>query len=137
MKWPNESLTMDELLSDYPEFRDIEWLYCNGWYDGPLDGMVRTKGGSLYYANIIFEHDTGARTYVLTLLDEESQAYEDQKHEDFCKYVGPHWTFVGDVKHFEPGVHTRPQSEWHKFYDKYDWKTPRKLTGEIKGWYTS
>ena len=124
----NENITYDALIRDYPELTGAEWLYANGWYDGPLDGMVTHSGRELY-ASILEEDDDGRRTYALRVLDEDSLAYERQKHADFCEFVGNHWSFEKNCSH-----EVKPQSEWHKFYDKYDWKTHRKLTGKLVGW---
>jgi hypothetical protein len=123
-------LTLEALMRDYPQHMNYKWLYVNDWYDGPISGMIETTPGHQLYAKLKEELDEGERIYSLTKLDNESAVYEAQKHADFVKYVGDHWSFVPGG---ERGT-VKPASEHRKFYDKYPWNDRETLTGKIVGW---
>jgi hypothetical protein len=88
----------------------IKPLWVEDYYDGPLSGFCEYRGRPYYYV----VQDDDWKCFMHPLKDETWNVYME-RNEDFCMYVGDHWndTFKG-----KGGA--KPESEWHKFYDKWN-----------------
>lgn len=88
-------------------------LWVKDFYDWPISGVANFEGKRIFF-KCTEEDDNGER--IFGIYDIPDWTEMDQKHVDFCKYVGEHWNYVDGKR----GTHIlRPQSEHHKFYDKY------------------
>lgn len=64
---------------------NVTWVYAAGWWDGPMDGMVRTGDGRTLWAIVTDERgDDGAdstlRTYALYDMPAGWWAHEHERH---------------------------------------------------------
>jgi hypothetical protein len=87
----------------------VKPLWVEDYYDGPLTGFCEYRGIPYYYVaqeNWI---------YFLYPLKEETWKAHLSVHMDFCEFVGDHWNDGFKSK----GSGVKPESEHHKFYDKY------------------
>ncbi len=115
---------------------DPEFLWINGWYDGPTDGAVRVDG-ELMIARMAAEcwHPEGTcdwyRKYAVMKIPFEDQAEEVERHNDFVHYVSGD---TGEGWSWRPFGY-RPSAEWHKYYEKHP-TDPVLPEGEIVGWFS-
>lgn len=116
---------------DYPKAESIKLLYANDWWDGPLSGMCQYNNESLYF-NYIGDVDDLYLYIAYRLTPDEFQS-EAERHDDFVRYVGDHYCFTTDGSN-----NKRPQSEWHRFYDKYENHHPEYFDeSKIVAWFDS
>jgi len=106
-------------------------LWDNGYYDGPLSGVVEYKGEKHYF-DLLKEYDSEKlrkkvyrtfKLYKLTPKQLESMTYW---HNEFCLHIGKHMTYSWDenkksyTRDFKvnPGVSTLYWKEM--FYERYE-----------------
>lgn len=65
----------------------MEWVWADGWYDGPISGLVVIEGERVY-ARMAAEHDDGRRTYDLYSLSKVQVALLEERHRIWEALVG-------------------------------------------------
>lgn len=94
--------------------KSVRILWVEGYYDGPLDGFCSYRDGIFYFA--AQDEDW---TCFMHPLKEETWFAHLAKEMDFENRVGTHWVDWGEDGFSCGTENMKPQSEWHKFYDKY------------------
>lgn len=104
----------------------------NDYHDGMLCGMLEYR--SQYYKfEIITDFMKGIypRVFAIIILTKEQIADEIFWHDLFVKHVGNHNDFNGPSE-----LITKPQSEHHLFYDKFENRPEVNYeTNIVKGWF--
>lgn len=113
------------------EFKDVNFLYYDDYWDGPLSGMVMWNGEKLW-ALFYDEEDDDTNTsyggfvsyryFVLMRLSEEDHQCEKERH-DLWKQCCGNYSFDLPSEH-------KPELPQQMYYDKYPIEDRKKLYGE-------
>jgi hypothetical protein len=100
---------------------DVQLLWSDDWYDGPLSGMAEPRG-ERYRFELIDRGVLGAeeehREYWLIQLSVDQLDEEEQWRELFCRNVGTHFDFTG-----RPPL-PKEKVNMNAFYERYQRRTP-------------
>lgn len=95
---------------------DVQMLWHNDWYDGPLEGVAVFEG-SEYYFRVATEDwvDQQPREFVLVELSAAEMEVEHLEHADFERLVGTRY-----CAHLPPEERVQREPEqWPEFYRLY------------------
>ncbi len=134
----------------FPKVTGYRLLWHIDYHDGPRDGICEYNGKKYFFSqcddwfydefgNNKNQFDDGVRPswrrrYVLIELTPEQLNEEMQTHKLFQQFVGVHTDY--DAAGKRTVGETRPDTEWHKFYDVHENKPPKDYTkNKIIGWF--
>jgi hypothetical protein len=92
---------------------DLQYLWINDYYDGPLTGMTLFNGEKHWF-KIKRASNRRGNLYFLYKLTPDQITHEEYWHKMFEKYVGTHWTYING-KRQAGGVHSSGQ--WNEYYE--------------------
>jgi hypothetical protein len=108
---------MNEEYLKLPRASEVEYLWSEDWYDGPLSGMCAYEGRKLWFqcVNEVDDSDGVSRRH-FTLHALPAEQLEDvlKWHKLFREKVGTHF----DKCENGCGV-TQPEGLWNEFYGPY------------------
>ena len=92
----NRSVPMrrNEILRDVLQipYDEIKWVFISDYYDGPVEGLVRHKGGLFQFC--CFSGDMpNQKIFVIHRLGVVELEQEIRAKEKFERMVGAHWSF--------------------------------------------
>jgi hypothetical protein len=112
---------------------DVQLLWADDWYDGPLRGMASVDEAKYLFEMIdrdLLGAETEDRTYWLIRLSPDQLREEEQWHDLFCQHVGTHFDFTG-----RQGI-PREQVQMDAFYKPYNERiVPDYSDNFVIGWF--
>lgn len=124
---------LPDLLEKLPGVspNEIEILYTDEIYDGPLSGLCLWRGQKYYFCSIEYSVDLAKpQSYFLVRLTQEQLENDESLHEDYNKYI-TRYPYVTE------GVMTyRRNAEWDKYLRSCE-QYPDQIVAEnqIVGWF--
>jgi len=84
-----ETIPFEGVVEDLDKEPDLQMLWHNGYYDGPLSGMAMYNDEHVWF-DCINETDYGDRIFALYRLDEKTKDEMYRRHRLFQELVGYH-----------------------------------------------
>jgi len=99
---------------------DLELLWVNDWYDGPLEAVVE-HAGELCLMVLHHEDASAEQPYcwLVIRLSPEQRAVEQRWHALYVAHVGEHWCFHGSsIAHAAPSSGRDPETFFRAFRER-------------------
>jgi len=113
---------------------EIQVLYENDHWDGPLEGVCVWRGSEYYFLTSKSSlNEDAPRKFVLIELTPKQKGQEAYWHRLFAEHVSKQKRFGSTLG---PEIETKGRENWTKFYERHEEAEPIEILPEqVVGWF--